>query len=59
MIDCYRDASVMQHVAVSVSDSIAQARQGMWRGAAKSLFNRNNLASLQSVVEGLGWITRI
>lgn len=59
MIDCYRDASVMQHVAVSVSDSIAQARQGMWRGAARRLFNRNNLASLQSVVEGLGWITRI
>ncbi len=59
MIDCYRDASVMQHVAVSVSDSIAQARQGMWRGAAKSLFNRNNLASLKSVFEGLGWITRI
>jgi MoaA/NifB/PqqE/SkfB family radical SAM enzyme len=31
MIDCYRDASVMQHVAVSVSDSIAQAREGRWR----------------------------
>ena len=59
MIDCYRDASVMQHVAVSVSDSIAQARQGMWRGAAKSLFNRNNLASLKAVFEGLNWITRI
>lgn len=59
MIDCYRDASVMQHVAVSVSDSIAQARRGMWRGAAKSLFNRNNLASLKSVFEGLNWITRI
>jgi MoaA/NifB/PqqE/SkfB family radical SAM enzyme len=59
MIDCYRDASVMQHVAVSVSDSIAQARQGMWRGAAKSLFNRNNLASLKAVFEGVNWITRI
>jgi|SRR3990172_9604073 len=59
MIDCYRDASVMQHVAVSVSDSVAQARQGMWRGAAKSLFNRNNLDSLKSVFEGMGWITRI
>jgi hypothetical protein len=59
MIDCYRDASVMQHVAVSVSDSIAQARQGMWRDAAKSLFNRNNLASVKSVFEGLGWINRI
>jgi MoaA/NifB/PqqE/SkfB family radical SAM enzyme len=59
MIDCYRDASVMQHVAVSVSDSIAQARQGMWRDAARSLFNRNNLASVRSVFEGLGWINRI
>lgn len=59
MIDCYRDASVMQHAAVSVSDSVAQARQGMWRDAAKGLFNRNNLASLKSVVEGLGWINRI
>jgi len=59
MIDCYRDASVMQHVAVSVSDSVAQARQGMWRSAARSLFNRNNLASVKSVFEGLGWINRI
>jgi MoaA/NifB/PqqE/SkfB family radical SAM enzyme len=59
MIDCYRDASVMQHVAVSVSDSIAQARQGLWRGAAKSLFTRSNLDSLKSVFEGLNWITRI
>lgn len=59
MIICYRDASAMQHVAVSVSDSIAQVRRGMWRGAAKSLFNRNNLASLKSVFEGLNWVTRI
>jgi MoaA/NifB/PqqE/SkfB family radical SAM enzyme len=59
MIDCYRDASVMQHVAVSVSDSIAQARQGLWRGAAKSLFTRSNLDSLKSVFEGLNWIARI
>jgi hypothetical protein len=59
MIYCYRDASVMQHVAVSVSDSVAQARQGMWRSAARSLFNRNNLASVKSVFEGLGWINRI
>ncbi len=59
MIDCYRDASVMQHVAIFVSDSIAQARHGMWRDAAKSLFNRDNLVSLKSVFEGLGWISRI
>ncbi|MGH7369457.1 MAG: radical SAM protein [Candidatus Methylomirabilaceae bacterium] len=59
MIDCYRDASVMQHMAVSISDSIGQARQGLWRDAAKSVFNRGTLDSLRSVVEGLPWISRI
>ena len=33
--------------------------QGMWRSAARSLFNRNNLASVKSVFEGPGWINRI
>jgi len=46
-------------VAISVSDSVAQAREGKWRDAARSLFNRNTLDSLKSVVEGLGWINRI
>ena len=59
MIDCYRDASVMQHVAVSVSDSIEQARKGEWRAAASQLFNRQNAGSLKSVFEGLQWIRRI
>lgn len=59
MIDCYRDASVMQHMAVSISDSVAQARQGLWRDAARSLFSRNTFDSLRSVVEGLPWINRI
>jgi len=59
MIDCYRDASVMQHIAVSVSDAIGLARDGAWRAAATELFQRANAASLASVVEGLGWIRRI
>jgi len=31
----------------------------MRRSAARSLFNRNNLASVKSVFEGPGWINRI
>jgi len=59
MIDCYRDASVMQHIAVSVSDAIGLARDGAWRAAATELFQRANAASIASVVEGLRWIRRI
>ena len=59
MIDCYRDASVMQHVGVSLADSLTHLRRGRWRAAAKVLFNRNVLDSLKSVVEGLGWINRL
>lgn len=59
MIDCYRDASVMQQMAVSVSDSLAQARQGQWREAARGVLNRSTFDSLKSVVEGLRWISRI
>jgi MoaA/NifB/PqqE/SkfB family radical SAM enzyme len=59
MIDCYRDASLMQHVAVSVSDAIDQARHGMWRSAAHCLFKRTNLDSLKAVFEELRWIARM
>jgi MoaA/NifB/PqqE/SkfB family radical SAM enzyme len=59
MIDCYRDASVMQRVAVSVSDAIHQAPNGRWRHAAKSLFQRTNLESLTAVVQELPWIRRL
>ncbi len=59
MIDCYRDASVMQHVGVSLSDALAHARGGRWRTAAKTVFNRSVLDSMKSVLEGLGWINRL
>jgi MoaA/NifB/PqqE/SkfB family radical SAM enzyme len=59
MIDCYRDASVMQHMAVSLSDAVTHARQGSWSQAARTLFNRSTFGSLRSVVEGLRWIRRI
>jgi len=59
MIDCYRDASVMQHVGVSLHDSVTHLRHGRWRAASKVLFNRTVLDSLKSVFEGLGWVNRL
>jgi MoaA/NifB/PqqE/SkfB family radical SAM enzyme len=59
MIDCYRDASVMQHVGVSLHDSVTHLRQGRWRAAAEALFNRTVLDSVKSVFEGLGWVNRL
>jgi len=59
MIDCYRDASVMQHAGVALADSVTHLQHGRWRAAATVLFNRNVLDSLKSVVEGLGWINRL
>lgn len=56
MIDCMRDPSVMQHIAVSVSDAAAHAREGRLGSAAKALFNRKNAISLQSVWEQGRWI---
>ena len=59
MIDCYRDSSVMQHVAVSVSDAVGHARKGRLMAAARTLFTRANYLSLRSVFESLRWIRRI
>src|SRR5262249_61364730 len=37
MIDCYRDSSAMQHVAVSVHDAYKALRQGPLRDSAPAL----------------------
>ncbi len=59
MIDCYRDASVMQHVGVAVGDAMAHLRQGRLGAAAKALFTRQVLDSLKSVLETRPWTRRI
>jgi len=51
MIDCYRDDSVMQHIAVAVSDGVAAARKGQFRQAWRFLFDRRSLISLKTVLE--------
>jgi MoaA/NifB/PqqE/SkfB family radical SAM enzyme len=56
MIDCYRDASVMQHAAVAIADARAQASAGHWLQAARTVFSRSNFDSLRCVAESRRWI---
>ncbi len=58
MINCYRDSSLMQHVAVSVHDSYQALRKGNLGEAAKALSRRVNVDSLRAVMEELPWIAK-
>jgi hypothetical protein len=59
MIDCYRDASVMQFVAISLSSAYNNLKRGKLMAASKNLFDRRNLSSLQAVWEGRRWMRRV
>jgi MoaA/NifB/PqqE/SkfB family radical SAM enzyme len=59
MIDCYRDPSVLQFVAISASDAWNHLKQGRLGGAAKSIFDRRNLTSLKAVWEDRKWIGKV
>jgi len=56
MIDCYRDPSVLQLVAVNASDAWQHLKRGRWAAAAKHLLDRRNVTSLQAVWENRRWI---
>lgn len=55
-IDCFRDASVMQHVAVSVSDALRAVRGGHPRKAISLLATRQNRESIAAAMENSAWI---
>src|SRR5262245_17219958 len=59
MIDCYRDPSVLQFVAVSASDAWQNLKRGKVLAAAKNIFDRRNLISLQAVWEDRKWIGKV
>ncbi len=59
MIDCYRDPSVLQFVAISASDAWQNIKQGRLGAAAKNILDRRNLASLRAVWEDRKWIGRV
>jgi MoaA/NifB/PqqE/SkfB family radical SAM enzyme len=59
MIDCYRDPSVLQFVAISASDAWNAARRGHLLTAAKHLFDSRNFTSLRAVWEDRKWIGKV
>jgi MoaA/NifB/PqqE/SkfB family radical SAM enzyme len=59
MIDCYRDPSVLQHVAISASDAVQSLKRGKLLPAARALLDRRNLMSLKAVWENRSWIGQV
>jgi MoaA/NifB/PqqE/SkfB family radical SAM enzyme len=59
MIDCYRDPSVLQHVAISASDAYHHLKKGKVLQAAKTLLDRRNWTSLQAIWEDRKWIGKV
>ncbi len=59
MIDCYRDPSVLQFVAVSASDAWNNLKRGRPGAAARNIFDRRNLTSLKAVWEDRKWIGNV
>jgi MoaA/NifB/PqqE/SkfB family radical SAM enzyme len=59
MIDCYRDPSVLQFVAISASDAFQNVKKGKLLSAAKNIFDRRNLTSLKAVWEERKWIGNV
>jgi MoaA/NifB/PqqE/SkfB family radical SAM enzyme len=56
MIDCYRDPSVLQFVAISASDAFNNLKKGKLLSAAKNIFDSRNLTSIKAVWEDRKWI---
>lgn len=59
MIDCYRDPSVLQHIAANVSDAWHAARRGKLITAGKKILDKRNLISLKAVWDDRKWITKV
>jgi MoaA/NifB/PqqE/SkfB family radical SAM enzyme len=56
MIDCYRDPSILQHIAINASDAWNAAKKGNLVKAAKHVFDSRNVTSLKAVWEDRKWI---
>jgi len=56
MIDCYRDPSVLQFVAINASDAFNNLKKGKLLSAAKNIFDSRNLTSIKAVWEDRQWI---
>ncbi len=49
--ECYREPSLMQYIAISISDALADFRKGQVTEGLKRLLDSNNLISLWASVE--------
>jgi len=56
MIDCYRDPSVLQFVAISASDAWHALKRGRLGKAAGHVFDSRNVTSVKAVWEDRKWI---
>jgi len=59
MIDCYRDPSVLQFVAISASDAYRNLKKGRLVAAARNILDRRNVTSLRAVWEDRKWIGKV
>lgn len=59
MIDCMRDPSTMQHLAVAAVNAGRHLKAGRVGQAAAAVFNRRTAVSAGAVWEQLRWISRI
>jgi MoaA/NifB/PqqE/SkfB family radical SAM enzyme len=56
VIDCYRDPSVFQYLAVSLADGLKAWQQGKWLKGLGALLHPYNLLSLAALLEGRHWV---
>ncbi len=59
MIDCYRDPSILQFVAISASDAWQSLKKGNVVKAAKHVFDSRNVTSIKAVWEDRQWIGKV
>ena len=59
MSDCYRDSSVLLHLAVAVGDTMEHISRGRLRDAFVAITSANNLRSAKSLLEGTRTLRRL
>jgi MoaA/NifB/PqqE/SkfB family radical SAM enzyme len=59
MIDCYRDPSVLQFVAVNASDAWGNLKRGKLLAATRQVLDPRNITSLKAVWENRHWIGEV
>jgi MoaA/NifB/PqqE/SkfB family radical SAM enzyme len=59
MIDCYRDPSVLQFVAINASDAWQALRRGKVVQAMDHLLDPRNVTSLKAVWEARKWVGKV